>query len=90
MSRPPISAFAASRLGGHGAQPAQRDRPLWRSDTYLLLARVLSWLALLARSDASENVEILVLRHELTLLRRHNRGTTAPASPIDIGQRVLG
>jgi putative transposase len=30
----------------------------------LLLARVLSWLALLARSDAAKDVEILVLRHE--------------------------
>ena len=39
---------------------------------YLLLARVLSWLALLARSDATKDVEILVLRHEVALLRRHN------------------
>lgn len=39
---------------------------------YLLLARVLSWLALLARSDAAKDVEILVLRHELAVLRRHN------------------
>ena len=31
---------------------------------YLLLARVLSWLALLARSDAAKDVEILVLHHE--------------------------
>ena len=31
---------------------------------YLMLARVLSWLALLARSDATKDVEILVLRHE--------------------------
>jgi len=30
---------------------------------YLLLARVLSWLMLLARSDAAKDVEILVLRH---------------------------
>jgi hypothetical protein len=35
--------------------------------TYLLLARVLSWLALLAQSDAAKNVEIMVLRE--TLLR---------------------
>jgi putative transposase len=38
----------------------------------LLLARVLSWLALLARSDAAKDVEILVLRHEVAVLRRHN------------------
>jgi len=29
---------------------------------YLMLARVLSWLALLARADAVKDVEILVLR----------------------------
>ena len=39
---------------------------------YLLLARVLSWLMLLARSDAAKDVEILVLRHEVAVLRRHH------------------
>ena len=39
---------------------------------YLMLARVLSWLALLARSDAAKDVEILVLRHEVAVLRRTN------------------
>jgi hypothetical protein len=39
---------------------------------YLMLARVLSWLALLARSDAAKDVEILVLRHEVAVLRRNN------------------
>jgi transposase InsO family protein len=39
---------------------------------YLMLARVLSWLALLARSDAAKDVEILVLRHEVAVLRRHH------------------
>jgi transposase InsO family protein len=39
---------------------------------YLMLARVLSWLALLARADAAKDVEILVLRHEVAVLRRHN------------------
>jgi putative transposase len=37
---------------------------------HLLLTRVLSWLALLARSDAAKDVEILVLRHEVAVLRR--------------------
>jgi hypothetical protein len=37
-----------------------------------VLTRVLSWLALLARSDAAKDVEILVLRHEVAVLRRHN------------------
>jgi putative transposase len=39
---------------------------------YLMLHRVLSWLALLVRSDEAKNVEILVLRHEVAVLRRHN------------------
>ena len=39
---------------------------------YLMLVRVLSWLALLARSDAAKDVEILTLRHEVAVLRRTN------------------
>src|SRR3954453_1138403 len=35
-----------------------------------MLTRVLSWLALLARSDATKDVEILLLRHEVAVLRR--------------------
>ena len=30
-----------------------------------MFLRVLGWLALLARSDAAKDVEILVLRHEV-------------------------
>ena len=37
-----------------------------------MLARALSWLALLTRSDAAKDVEILVLRHEVAVPRRHN------------------
>jgi hypothetical protein len=43
---------------------------------YLMLARALSWLVLLARSDAAKDVEILTLRHEVAVLRRT---TTRPA-----------
>jgi transposase InsO family protein len=39
---------------------------------YRLLATVVSWLALLARSSASKDAEILVLRHEMAVLRRAN------------------
>jgi hypothetical protein len=39
---------------------------------YLMLVRVLSWLALLARSDVAKDAEILILRHEVTVLRRTN------------------
>jgi hypothetical protein len=48
---------------------------------YLLLAHVLSWLALLARSAATKDVEILVLRHEVAMLRRHN-----PAPDAELGR----
>jgi len=37
---------------------------------YLLMARLFGWLALLARSDTSKDVEILALRHEVAVLRR--------------------
>ena len=39
---------------------------------YPALVHVLSWLALLARSEAAKDVEILMLRHEVAVLRRHN------------------
>ena len=37
-----------------------------------MLVRVLSWLVLLARADTAKDIEILVLRHEVAVLRRHN------------------
>jgi hypothetical protein len=39
---------------------------------YRLLVGVFSWLALLARSSASKDVELLALRHEVAVLRRAN------------------
>ena len=37
---------------------------------YLFMVCVSGWLALLARSDAAKDAEILVLRHEVAVLRR--------------------
>src|ERR1700716_116203 len=54
---------------------------------YLIFLRLICWAALLARSDASKDAEILVLRHQLAVLRRQvarprpsgaNRASAAP------------
>ncbi|MYU10579.1 integrase, partial [Streptomyces sp. SID8361] len=37
---------------------------------YLLACQTFRWLALLARSDASKDIEILMLRHQLAIVRR--------------------
>ena len=57
---------------------------------YLVLVRVLSWLALLARSDAAKDVEILTLRHEVAVLRRTNTlwGSRIRARRVTSGFRL--
>ncbi len=37
---------------------------------YLLVTRVFAWMVLLTRSSAAKDAELLVLRHENTVLRR--------------------
>ncbi len=73
------SAFAASRptdLAVAVHPPHSMIAAVAFRLAYLILARVASWLALLARSDAAKDVEILVLRHEVAVLRRNNQRPT--------------
>ena len=37
---------------------------------YLMFSRLMQWAVLLARDSAAKDVELLVLRHEVAVLRR--------------------
>jgi hypothetical protein len=39
---------------------------------YLIFSQLLSWLTLLPRTPSSKDIELLVLRHEVAVLRRTN------------------
>ena len=51
---------------------------------YLIFIRVCGWLVLLGRSSASKNAELLVLRHEVAVLRR-----TKPRPGLDRADRAV-
>jgi hypothetical protein len=51
---------------------------------YLSLCRSIQLLALLARGDAAKDLEMLVLRHQLTVLRRQT-----PRPKLELADRAL-
>jgi transposase InsO family protein len=51
---------------------------------YLIFVRLCSWLVLLGRSSASKDAELLVLRHEIAVLRRTN-----PRPRLDWADRAI-
>jgi cell division protein FtsB len=53
---------------------------------YLILTRMLSWLALLCRRRSALIAETLTLRHEVTVLRRQ---LAQPARPGPTGRSCL-
>jgi hypothetical protein len=51
---------------------------------YLMFCKVLGWLALLTRSSAAKDAELLLLRHEVGVLRQQ---VTRPA--VDWADRAV-
>ena len=51
---------------------------------YLISSQLLTWLTLLPRGSSSKDIELLVLRHEVAILRRTN-----PKPRLDWADRTL-
>jgi putative transposase len=51
---------------------------------YMIFVRLCGWLVLLGRSTASKDIELLVLRHEVAVLRR-----TKPKPRLDWADRAI-
>jgi putative transposase len=53
-----------------GESPGRDDRRMTLRLLYPLLCQVLRWLVLLSRSSVAKDAELLMLRHEVAVLRR--------------------
>ena len=51
---------------------------------YLIFSQLLGWLTLLGRTSSTKDIELLVLRHEVAVLRRTN-----PKPRLDWADRAL-
>ena len=51
---------------------------------YLIFSQLLNWLMQLSRATSSKNIELLVLRHEVAILRRTN-----PKPRLDWADRAV-
>jgi transposase len=80
------NCVAAVDLGRCDARPRCQARSLLVSLRllYLIFCRIAGWLTLFARTSAAKDAEILVLRHENTILRRQN-----PRPRLDWADRAM-
>ena len=70
----PVGARNAAHTGvelpGSSPVAAQHDQPVALMLIYRMFTKLLSWMALCARSDTAKEIEILVPRHQLAVLQR--------------------
>ena len=54
---------------------------------YRMFTQLLSWMVLCARSDATKETEILVLRHQLAVLQRRTSRSRLQAQAESVARR---